>query len=160
MAVDSKTAEGRRTVSYGTYTEFLADAEALAAGEVEAVGNWSLGQALKHLAGAFRGSLDGMNFQAPLPMRIMLKFMKKKMLTKTLPAGFKFPPALAATVDPPENVSTEEALQEIREVCARLEAEPERARHPFLGDLTREEWDQFNLRHAELHMSFLKPAGS
>jgi hypothetical protein len=25
------------------------------------------------------------------------------------------------------------------------------------GDLTNEEWDRFNLRHAELHMNFIVP---
>jgi hypothetical protein len=27
--------------------------------------------------------------------------------------------------------------------------------HPAFGNIGREGWDQFNLRHAELHMSFL-----
>ena len=46
---------------------------------------------------------------------------------------------------------------------ARYEALPADVRqtideHPVLGHLTREEWTQFHLRHAELHMSFVRSA--
>jgi len=30
--------------------------------------------------------------------------------------------------------------------------------HPLFGKLSREEWNRFHLRHAELHMSFLVQA--
>ena len=32
-----------------------------------------------------------------------------------------------------------------------------RAKHPMLGDLTKEEWNKVHLKHASLHMSFLVP---
>lgn len=32
-----------------------------------------------------------------------------------------------------------------------------RSEHVMFKDMTTEEWDQFNLRHAEMHMSFIQP---
>lgn len=37
-------------------------------------------------------------------------------------------------------------------------SDPSRALHPWFDELSTGEWDQFNLRHAELHMSFVHPA--
>jgi len=158
MAVETKNATGRRQISYASYDDLLTDAERLAAGNATTVGNWTLGQIFKHLAAAFEGSLDGMGFKAPLPLRLMLRLMKGKMLTRPLPSGYQIPSQVKATVEPAADVSTEESLGALREVIGRLKTDSTRAEHPFLGNLTRDEWDRFNLRHAEMHMSFAVPA--
>ncbi|MGE0379081.1 MAG: DUF1569 domain-containing protein, partial [Planctomycetaceae bacterium] len=56
MAVQTKSVAGRRTVSYQSYEDLLADAEEMAHGVVQTLGNWSLGQIFKHLAASFEGS--------------------------------------------------------------------------------------------------------
>jgi hypothetical protein len=38
-----------------------------------------------------------------------------------------------------------------------MKAEPQRFPSPFLGELTREQWDQLHCRHCELHLSFILP---
>jgi hypothetical protein len=58
----------------------------------------------------------------------------------------------------PEPTSTEEGLAALREAVARLQREPHRAKHPVLGDITRDEWNAIHLNHAKLHMGFLAPA--
>ena len=44
------------------------------------------------------------------------------------------------------------ALDLLRKAIARQHEIAERAPHPALGDSSREEWDQFNLRHTEMHI--------
>ena len=41
-----------------------------------------------------------------------------------------------------------------------VQGESKRSRSPFLGELTNEEWTKLQCRHAELHLSFLVPAGN
>jgi hypothetical protein len=48
-------------------------------------------------------------------------------------------------------------LNELRAAIDRLNREPKRAPSPVFGKMTREEWDQLHLRHAELHLSFFVP---
>jgi len=152
MTVDTKHAPGRRDLHYDSFDELLADAEQLASGPHKTIGNWTYGQILTHLAEGMRSTIDGFAFRAPLPMRIMAKlFMKKRFLSKTLPAGFKTPKEFPQ----PDDVPVDEGLDKLREVIERLKTTDQRAFHPFLGKLTRDESDRFQLRHAELHMSFV-----
>lgn len=151
----------RRSVSYQDYDNLLSDAEKLTRGDVNTVGNWSFAQILEHLSAALNSSIDGVPFSVPFPIRIMGKlFMKSKLLNKTLPPGFKIPKAAAARFQPDGAVSIQDAIDHLRHAVERCKTEPSRASHPLLGQLTREEWDQFNLRHAELHMSFVLPEKS
>ncbi|MEO2016518.1 MAG: DUF1569 domain-containing protein [Fuerstiella sp.] len=55
----------------------------------------------------------------------------------------------------PEAVSVEDGLSAMRNAVARQKEDAARALHPGFGRLTRDDWDDFHLRHAELHMSFL-----
>jgi Protein of unknown function (DUF1569) len=156
MPVDTTKVEGRRKVDYKTLGEVLADADRLAAGPVTLLGNWSAGQVFRHLAGAYNGSIDGFPASFPWYFRLMGRIFKKKLLGGPMPSGLKLPPELAEKVMP-EPTSTEEGLAELRAAISRLEREPGRARHPIFGDLTRDEWNQIHLSHANLHMSFLLP---
>jgi FPC/CPF motif-containing protein YcgG len=48
-----------------------------------------------------------------------------------------------------------DALQRLRNAVARLQNERMTAKHPVLGQLNHDEWNQLHLRHAELHLSFV-----
>jgi hypothetical protein len=48
-------------------------------------------------------------------------------------------------------------LQLIRAAIGRMKTESTRFPSPFLGELTRDQWDQLHCRHCELHLSFLIP---
>jgi len=82
----------------------------------------------------------------------MRLLMKRRFLGKTLPAGFKTTAAFT-----PGETSVEEGLADLREAVARQSRESSRAPHPGFGKISREESDAFNLRHAEMHMSFAVP---
>ena len=155
MTVDRKTVTGRRELTYRSYEDLLSDAEGLAAGNVRTLANWTYPQILVHLGKSLEASIDGVNFRAPLPMRLMGKlFMKSKFLDQASPPGFERPENARSQFAPSESVSLEEGLDALRRGISRCQQETDRAPHPFFGRLTREEWDRFNLRHAEMHMSF------
>lgn len=159
MAVDTKTVKNRRQVSYRSYNDILADAETLAARDVKTLGNWSYAQILEHLAAGMDASIDGVPFSAPLPMRIIGKyFLKSRFLNKSLPSGYQIPKTAEKEFLPAETATVEGGLAHLRRAIERCQNEPSRCAHPLFGRLSREEWDTFNLRHAELHMSFVRPA--
>jgi hypothetical protein len=54
-------------------------------------------------------------------------------------------------------VSDEEGITNLRRAIGRLKSEPERDWEQCFHAFTREEWDQFHIRHAELHLSFIVP---
>ena len=84
-------------------------------------------------------------------MRLILNlFFKNKFLHKAIPARFKAPGNFV-----PDATSVEDGLASLQRAVARQHEVAERALHPGFGKFSRAEWDQFNLRHAEMHMSFI-----
>ena len=153
MTVVTKKVEGRRTVCYESLDDLLKDAEEMSQSDVQLLGNWSLGQILKHLAMSLDASIDGMDFKLPAPVRfVMTLLMKRKFLTKALPPGFK-----STSKFIPAETSTAEGLAALQSAIKRQESETTRVDHPGFGKMTNEEWNDFNLRHAEMHMSFVIP---
>ena len=150
---------GRRVIRFTSLDDILKDAQQLANGRARPLGNWSLGQATGHLARAMTMSLDGTTLgRAPLPIRVLLRYVfKKRILTKGMRPGFNLKGKFAEYIIPEATCSTEQGLGQLRDGIARLKREPQRHPHPAFGPLTREEWDQLHLRHAELHLSFFVP---
>ena len=158
MTVNRKKVTGRRQLSYQSYEDLWSDAEQLAAGDVRTLGNWSFPQILRHLGAALEASIDGVSFRAPWPMRLVGKtFLKSKFLSQTLPPGFTIPKSAQAQFQPSEAATLEEGLAALKRGIQRCQAEAGRAPHPLFDEISREEWDLFNLRHAEMHMSFVVP---
>lgn len=151
----------RRTVRYASLAALRDDLEKLARGRYETIGQWSFGQILAHLASTMNYSLDGFPFRLPWPMRLLAALgaplFKKSFLTQPMKPGYKVPKS-AAPMLPPAEISTAEGLARIRAALDRFQRETPEARHPFLGRLSPEEWIALHLRHAELHMSFVRPA--
>ena len=158
MAVETKKVQGRRSVHYESYADLLADAETMVASDVKLLGNWSLGQILKHVATSYHTTIDGIDLSIAWPIRLLVKtFMKKRFLNKPMPAGFKIPRKLEGKFIPDESTDAREALEELRAAVERVQSAPKFAMHVMLGEMTAEEWEKFNLRHAEAHMSFVVP---
>jgi len=152
MAINTNKVEGRRKVRYESYDDLLDDARRHAQGDVRTLGNWSPGQIYDHLARSFDASIDGVDFSLPAPVKWMMSLlMKRKFLTQSLPAGYKSTEKFI----PPDATPAEEGLAALERAIERQKQEPNRAPHPAFGNIGREGWNQFNLRHAEMHMSFL-----
>ena len=155
MSVNVKQAD-RRELHFDSMQDLLDEVERLAAGEVETTGNWTLAQMMQHLSLIFNATIDGFGVRMPWLMRAMAKlFMKNRFLYKALPSGFKIPKNMQKFE--PEDLPQETALENLRAAIQRLQSTDERAEHPIFGALSKEESDNFQLRHAELHLSFVKP---
>ena len=100
-----------------------------------------------HLARSFNSSIDGSDIKAPWYFRLMCRFMKKRLLSMPMPAGFTPPGAAGRQIVPPPT-STEEGMELLRSAIARQQVTGTFATSPILGVLTREEWTRLHLNHA------------
>lgn len=151
MSIKTKKVQGRRTVRYESLDDLLADAKRFSGGGIRSLGNWSPGQIFEHLARSLDSSIDGAGFSFPAPLQwLMSLLMKRKYLTRTLPAGFKSSDQFI-----PAETSVEQGLASLEKAISRQKQESERAPHPGFGNIGKEGWNDFNLRHSEMHMSFL-----
>lgn len=154
--INTKKVTDRRQVHYASLDDLLVEARNLATTDVRMRGNWSRGQIYEHLARTLNSSIDGFDTMFPAPLRLVLSlFMKKKFLEKGIPSGYPAPDNFR-----PDDMPVEDGMASLENAIARQAAEPQRAVHPGLGKLTREEWEKFHLRHAEMHMSFIDPITS
>jgi hypothetical protein len=158
VAVNTKKVEGRRKLRFESLDDVLAEAERLASGEVKLLGNWSLAQILQHLAKGLNSTIDGTSLKIPLFMKLAGRlFMKKKFIYGEIPAGIEIPKEAQAQFLPPGNIEPEAALSELRAAIERVKSADARADHPIFGKMSLEESDQFQMRHAEMHFSFVLP---
>ena len=157
--VNTKKVAGRRNLRFNTVDDVLADVEALAAaeraGRLRTLGNWPLGLILGHLATWVGYAYDGVPVTPPLLIRWIMTPMKNRFLHKAMPAGVHIPKAPGGTFGI-EPLPLEEGLDRYRRALSRLKAEAPRRRHPIFGELTHAEWIAGQLRHAELHLSFVR----
>ncbi len=157
MSVESKMVQGRRELHFSSFDEVIADAERLVSSpHTRTLGNWPLSRLLTHLALGIDKSIEGISFKVPWHTRLLGFFIKGRVIKRGLPAGFKLPKGTEADAFPAA-ASPQEALATLRSAVARLKSEKMTARHPVFGKLTHEEWTQFHLGHAALHLSFAVP---
>jgi Protein of unknown function (DUF1569) len=161
--VDTAKVTDRRTLRFETFADVRRDLDALAsahrAGTLRTAGNWTPGQILSHLAAFMEYPFDGYPPELPSPPKILallLRFMKNKYLYKGLPVGVKIPGIPAGTVGQTD-APFDDALKRLRSAIDRLNAVAPAGPNPVFGVMTHDEWKAMNLRHCELHLSFLHP---
>ena len=162
MTIDTRKVTGRREIRFESLGELRADVERLreaaARGSVEALGNWTAGQATQHLARFMTCSIEGFDkapfFLRPMGMVLQL-FQGKKILNRPPPPGFRIPHTLSFFPD--AEVEDAVGARELLAVIDRLSQDTKCVQpSPLLGRLSHEQWIKLHLRHAELHMSFFK----
>jgi hypothetical protein len=149
----------RRKLRFDTIDVALAEAQRLVeverAGGLTSCGNWTLGQAIGHLATwadfAFDGYPDAV--RAPLPVRLILRLLRNRILNQGMMTGVKIGRLPGGTLGV-DVLPADEALARYRAAMQRLRAAAPTLVNPAFGRLTHEQWIQLNLRHAELHLSF------
>ena len=162
--VDTAVAE-RRPLRFDSPDQLLADVERLAtaerAGTLRATGNWTLGQALGHLAAWVSYGYDGYPpmLRPPWIIKFLSRLAKKKYLTKTLKPGFRIPGLPMGTVGD-EPLPTADALARFNAAWSRLRNAPPAKPNLLFGPLSHDEWINLHLRHAELHLGFFHPPAS
>ena len=161
MAVKTSKVTGRRCLRFESLDAVLADAEYLASVETKRLGNWTLGQILMHLATVYEKSIDGTDFRPGWFLRQLAKvampLWKRWALRRGIPAGIRPPAFMFKEVAPPAQVDTEDGLRAFRRAITRLKSEGQRDWEQCFHAFTREEWDRFHMRHAELHLSYIVP---
>ena len=156
MTVDTSKVKGRREVHYQSLEDVLDDARRCAEDGSTSIGNWSVSQILHHLSVTLHASIDGFGFRVFWPKRLLARiFVKNKVLSQGMSPGVKLPTRVTRLV--PTEMPVEDALLQLSTAVERYQVNPSRASHPVFGRFTSEEYDQFQLRHAELHMSFIVP---
>ena len=152
------TVRKRRRLRFASFDDVVADAQRAHAGRYEPLGNWSLGQAVKHLGTAMDASIDGVDFPAPLYLRVLGRLiLRPVILYWQFPPGAKLPPSAAKVLVAKDTTPFDEALRVLRAGMERLARESGRKSHPVIGRLSVAQWNRFHLRHAELHLSFFVP---
>ena len=150
----------RRERHFKTIDDALAEAERLAAaereGRLEQRGNWTLGQALGHLATWAGFALDGYpdTLRPPLVVRVIGRLLRRRILRGPMMSGMRIGRIPGGTVGT-DMLSSDEGLRRFRAQFERLRTTAPTVANPVFGPLTHQQWIDLNLRHAELHLGFL-----
>lgn len=161
-SIDTKHVQ-RRNLRFGSLAEVIAEAERIAAadraGNLTRLGNWTPGQILSHLAAWASYPYDGYPSELGKPpwiIKVILKLKKKQFLNGSLPQGVRIPKTKHGTFGM-DDVTTDEGLARLKKALNRLDAAPPSTPNVIFGPISHDEWRRLNMRHAELHMGFLKP---
>lgn len=154
----------RRSLKLSSLDAILSEADVLAKAEAEgrlrASGNWTLGQAIGHLAVWISYNFDGLPPGAkapPAPVRLMMRLVRGFVLNGKMPPGVNLPGVKGGTYAT-EVMETGRALALLRASIARLKASAPTNPNPLFGKLRHDEWKSLHMRHAELHLGFFEAA--
>ncbi len=161
--VDTSKVADRRLLHFDSLDQALAEADRLVeaekAGRLRRLGNWTLGQALGHVAVWAEYSYTGTPLKPPFFIRWILKLRNKRnFMYGSMRAGVVIPGVAGGTLAT-EVMPLEEAQGRFQRVLERLKTEAPTAPNAIFGPLTHEEWVAINLRHAELHLGFFRTEG-
>jgi len=149
----------RRTLSFKAPQDVLDDCLQLAAGPCTMLGQWTLAQNVRHLARGIDCFYDGFGFRMNWFLSTFLgRLIKRRILKRGMPSGIRLPVSADRLLPPGEDADLPGALEHLRTSIQRLEHEPPRHPHPMFGRMTPDEVRVLLLRHAELHLSFVRPA--
>ena len=159
--VDTSKVLDRRRLRFGTLDDLLADIDRIVAadkaGTLRRTGNWTAGQVMGHLATWINYAYEGYPFRPPWFIRVILRMKKNKYLRDGMPAGVHIPRVPNGTYAT-DTMTTDIGADRLRRALKRLlTGEPAKYESPAFGKMTLEERVALNCRHAELHMSFLRP---
>lgn len=163
MAIDTKHVSDRRSLSFVSLTDAVAEADRIAAsdsaGTLRRTGNWSPAQVLNHVSAFMEYPYDGYPKELSAPpwfIKVVLRIMKNKFMRGPLPVGVKIPKIPGGTVGATDG-STADAIARFKKAVDRLAKTPPAMPNPVFGHLSHQEWMQLHCRHAELHFGFLQP---
>ncbi len=158
--IKTSKVSGRRTLRFGNIDDAISEAERIARadadGRIRSLGNWTPGQVFGHIASWIDYGYEGYPLgKPPWLIGVILRWRVKKYLRDGLPSGVKMPAVSAGTYGTDE-MTTEAGLKRYRVAFLRLKAgEPSTYDSPGFGPMSDEDRIRLNLRHAELHLSFL-----
>ena len=149
----------RRQLRFESIDEVLADVDKIVAaahaGSLQQIGNWTPGQIMAHLAAWIEYGYDGYPMKTPWFIRMILRLMLPGMLKNGMKPGVKIPGISAGTTGQ-DDQPLDQAAERLKKAFLRLK-NGEQCPHdsPGFGAMSHEDRIRLNLRHAELHLSFL-----
>jgi Protein of unknown function (DUF1569) len=157
--METPPSQQRRTLHFTTIEEILRDAEKLASaerkGNLRKLGNWTLGQSCGHLAAWINYGFDGTPVKVPWLLRLIARPVRKKYIYKPMNPGGRLPKVAGGTLAI-EALPSDEGLARLGLACNRLKVDTPKLPNPIFGKLKPDEWRNLHMRHAELHLSFLR----
>ena len=132
-------------------------AEADANGSLSVTGQWSAGEILSHLSAWIEYAYNGYPIDAP-PWLVqkVLKFHLRSILKNGMKPGVDIPGVEGGTVGQ-EKIDCDVACQRYLVALNRLASSEEtKYPSPAFGKLDKDKFVKLNLRHAELHLSFIR----
>ena len=162
MSDAASPTDQRRKLRFTSVDDVIAEAERLAGAEREGrlkqLGNWTLGQIINHLATWAEFAYCGYppSVRAPLPVRMILRMLRNKILTQGMTPGINIRGIPGGTLGT-ERVPTEQALPRLRAALETLRQTCPPGPNPVFGRMSHDQWIALNLRHAELHFGYLVP---
>jgi hypothetical protein len=158
--IDTGTVTGRRELHFDNLDQLQTEVDKLTAadqgGKLQRIGNWTLAQALGHIASWINFAFDGYPMKVPFFIKLIIRPMKNRFINGPMPSGKKLPGVPNGTFGA-ESLPLDEAQKRMSAAIARLKASSPSEPNPIFGPLTHDQWTSMNLRHAELHLSFFKP---
>jgi hypothetical protein len=151
----------RRKLRFATIDEALGEIDRIVAAEqagtLHTTGNWTAGQIMGHIAAWINYSFEGYPLRPPpWIIRFILRRLGRRYLRDGMRAGQHIPGIEGGTVGI-ESLSTAEGAERVRRALRRLTSgEVARFDSPAFGPMSMDDRIQLNLRHAELHLSFLQ----
>ncbi len=150
-----------RKLRFSNLDELLAEIDRVVAadreGRLKTSGNWTPGQILAHLASWIEYGYNGFPMgKPPWIIRVILGFRLKSYLENGMPRGVKIPGTKEGTFGM-DKMSTEDGAKRLKAAIMRLkDNEPYAYDSPAFGKLGDADRVRLNLRHAELHLGYLK----
>lgn len=150
----------RRKLRFESIDEVLVDVDkivaAAQAGTLQSIGNWKPGQVLAHVAAWIEYGYVGYPVKTPpWIIRFILKRMLPGMLNGGMRPGVKIPGVSAGTTGQ-DDQPLDQAAERLKKAFLRLKSgEQCDYDSPAFGAMSHQDRILLNLRHAELHLSFL-----
>ncbi len=159
MEINSSDGSDRRTLRFERLEQALDDARQLRdaeqAGRLRQTGSWTLGQSLSHLGTWVDYGFDGLPIKIPFFVPWVVRPFRTRILERPMPPGRRIPKVAGGTlaIDP---APTADGMLLFEKAVDRLTQSSPRIPNAMLGTLTHDQWKKLHLRHAELHLSFLR----
>jgi len=149
----------RRKLHFQSLDDVLDDLDAIESADqqerLRVTGNWTAGQIMAHLAAWIEYGYNGFPIKSPpLPIRWLLRLMLPGILRKGMKRGVRIPGVTGGTTGADDG-STSQGIQRLRLAIERLRSEPAKFPSPAFGPMSEADRIRLQLRHAELHLSFI-----
>lgn len=154
------SAENWRKLRFESIDDCMAEVhrimEADRSGRLRAMGNWTPGQVLSHVAAWIEYAYEGFPVKpAPFFVRWIIRLRRKRILEHGMPHGVRIPGLKEGTTGM-DDVPVQQAAQRLLAALQRLgSTESANYDSPAFGYLSDADRIRLNLRHAELHLGYL-----